>query len=511
MKFCYLGIAGLLLSLTFGSCKKDISLQDIDANAKTEPRYAGDNMYDLLGFGYDVTKEYASSNSSTYKVIDIAKLAKDAPDRVVPDLNVSQYAEYNAGGNAAEYSRSLSMKHSVTVKYLVFGGTLDLSFKSTGTKSSKYSYASASQYIRQKRLKFDAPRDLIKSSYLTSVFKSDVASMSPQQLVSKYGTHILSDIILGAKLNVYYKSENYSANKTLAVEAGLKTNGLIKVFGFSTEGNTQDTYTWANSNYNQTLYYTTVGGDGSKGLFGEITLDNSAPKVNIAHWQSSCTRDNAALIQIGYDGFIPLNELISDQTKSTAVKNYIDQYLKNAGVVVAQEPNQGSLIPQDWESRAKLVSTAMPSGTNLIFTSSLNPALTSNGNNTIYSSNSLYKLVLQSDGDLVLSNSSNKVLWKSNSGSSQTGWTYRLHFQQDGNLVIKKVSSSGVQSDIWASYTEARAGTPRAINARRAYISVQNDGNVAFYYNGYDGNRYSLEYSTDTYGGKVSSRFGRMK
>ena len=491
------------------SCKKDLvkSPNDQSNPSKLGTQSAGDNKYDLLGFGYDVTGEYASSTSSTYKVIDIDKLVADAPDRYVTDVNVSQYAEYNAGGNAEDYSSSLSQSYSATIGLKVFGATLKSSFKETSAISSKYSYASASQIIRQKRLKFNAPNDLIRANYLTAQFKSDVSSMTPQQLVAKYGTHVLTDIVLGAKLNVYYRSETSSSNKTTAVSAGMKANGLFKIFSVSADidYSTSD----VNSNYNQTLYYSTVGGDGSKGLFGEISLDNSAPKVNIGNWQSSCTRDNAALIQFGSkDALIALYDLIDDAAKKQAVQAYITQYLIDNQVKVVQEPVHGSGLPADWASRAKLIPSGMPA--DAIHTGAL-PILTSNGANTIYSQNHAYRFVLQGDGNLVLYNSANVGLWNSKTNTTATGWTYRLYYAADGNIILKKVSSTGAEADIWASYTEARGGTAGLENARRAYMVVQDDGNVALYYNGLDGGQYSLEYSTATAGGRMSNRQGNFK
>jgi len=499
----------IVLTSIVSSCKKDIARAPGTGNSpsKLNTQSAGDNKYDLLGFGYDVTGEYASSNSSTYKVIDIDKLVLDAPDRYVTDVNVSQYTEYNAGGNAEDYSSALSQNYSATIGLKVFGATLSGSFKETSAISSKYSYASASQIIRQKRLKFSAPLDLIKSGYLTALFKSDVNSLTAQQLVAKYGTHVLTDIVLGAKLNVFYRSETSSSNKTQAVTAGMKANGLFKIFSLSADIN----YTTSdvNSNYNQNLYYSTVGGDGSKGLFGEISLDNTAPKINIGNWQSSCTRDNAAFIQIGSkDGLIALYDLIDDAAKKQAVQAYITQYLIDHQVKVVQEPVHGSGLPADWVSRAKFISSGMPA--DAIHTGAI-PILSSDGANTLYSQNHAYKFVLQGDGNLVLYNSAGTGLWNSKTNTTATGWTYRLYYAADGNIILKKVSSTGAEADIWASYTEARAGTVGLENARRAYMLVQNDGNVALYYNGLDGGQYSLEYSTATDGGRMSPRQGSFK
>ncbi|SDP04678.1 MAC/Perforin domain-containing protein [Mucilaginibacter sp. OK268] len=329
----------IILASIVSSCKKDIvRTSGVDNTpSKLNTQSAGDNKYDLLGFGYDVTGEYASSSSATYPVIDIDKLVQNEPGRFVPDNNVTQYGEYAAGGNASDYLHSLTTNTTATLApagvSAFWGATLTVNFDETSKVSSKYSYASASIIIKQKRLKFNAPIDLIKSTYLTSVFKSDVSSMSAQQLVTKYGTHVLTDVILGAKLNVFYRSQTSSSNKGESVRAGLDVHGLFHTFGFKSDVTHADSS--VNSNYDQTMYYSTVGGDGTKGIFGQLSLDNTSPKIDIAPWQSSCTRDNAAFIQIGNAAgtLIQLSDLIDDAAKKQAVTNYITQYLASHNII----------------------------------------------------------------------------------------------------------------------------------------------------------------------------------
>lgn len=326
--------SAIAITSTFTSCKKnDLNIKQSTNPKKLTTQSAGDNVYDLLGYGYDVTGEYASSNSTTYQVVDIAKIAQAEPNRFVTDLNVTQTSESHSGSTAEDYSQQLSYSTGASLTVGAFSGTIDEKFHEFGSLSSKYSYADASLLIKQKRLKFDAPLSLIKSTYLTPVFKSDVNSMTAQQLVTKYGTHVLTDIILGAKLTVYYRSQTTIKDRALSVKAGAEVKGLFNIFGASTHITYQDSL--INSNFDQTLTYETVGGDGSKGLLlGDMKPLESIQTINIGNWQSSCTRDNAAFIQLGNSAtnLILLSDLIDDPAKSTAVKNYIDQYLANKHV-----------------------------------------------------------------------------------------------------------------------------------------------------------------------------------
>ena len=331
-----LGILLFLTSLTTG-CKKEIeTLETINSKDSMQILSAGDGQFDALGYGYDVTGEYASLSATRFKVIDIAKLYANEPDRVNSIIGTTEYTEYTYGDNAEQFSYNLTGKYSLSALPIVnkvanvFSGTMDVSFHQSGLISNKYSYANASKLIKQKQLVVNVTTESIRKNYLSDTFKSDVQSLSPEVLVTKYGTHVLSNIILGAKLDIYYRTETTSSNKGSGVRAGFSTNVLAGLFKLDATGSYADSTVKSNSN--QTLYYKTVGGDGSRGLLGDIKLDNSPLTITIGAWQSTCTLANATMIQIDPNGFVLLSDLIEDPAKSTAVKSYINQYLINHSI-----------------------------------------------------------------------------------------------------------------------------------------------------------------------------------
>ena len=84
---------------------------------------------------------------------------------------------------------------------------------------------------------------------------------------------------------------------------------------------------------------------------------------------------------------------------------------------------------------------------------------------SIASSDGRFRLVLQSDGNLVLYHGS-QALWASNTAGHADVWDAAM--QGDGNLVIYDVRGR----PLWASNTAGRAG---------AFVVVQNDGNLVVY------------------------------
>lgn len=100
----------------------------------------------------------------------------------------------------------------------------------------------------------------------------------------------------------------------------------------------------------------------------------------------------------------------------------------------------------------------------------------------IYSANGADKLVMQSDGNLVIYCETcvpEKALW-----STQTNNGKFLVFQTDGNLIVKDSS----HNDIWASNIVSTCA-----GSQYAYFSLQNDGNLVMKY---DDNAPNLPSST---------------
>lgn len=324
-----------------GGCKKNETLDTVSLGEGTSTLNAGHPIYDLLGYGYDVTGRFADSESSRVQVLDIEKfVSREAPSLPVNN-DVSTDFQYSFGENASTFSNDLSQKYSATVGLKLFKGEINTAFKNSSKFSSKYVLASMSMLVKQKRWKLYSTTENLRNNYLSSHFVADVASFTPAALVQKYGTHILTNITLGAKFSVFYQAETSNSDRTNSAKVGLKASGLFKVFGITANYDTDNSETLAN--FNQTLFYNTFGGDGSKGLIGEIKLDNSAPSLSVANWQSTCNASNAVLIGIDKDGLVSLNELISDPVKSANVKAYIIQYLLDNQVTVINDPSTGSV------------------------------------------------------------------------------------------------------------------------------------------------------------------------
>ncbi|MCJ8208430.1 MAC/perforin domain-containing protein [Mucilaginibacter sp. RS28] len=328
----------LIVAVFAVACKKQdftpLNSNTIVNNPK-KSNSARDGIWDLLGYGYNITGAYAQSYSAGGQVLDIARFKADYPDRVLTDLSQSQTAEITTGTDALDYIKKISNNFSLGASdsAATFKATIKAAFKDSSSFSSKYAYSSYDLTIKEKRLTLNSPIDLMKS-YANATFLTDVQNQSPAYIVSHYGTHVLTDIFLGAKLSVLYQSATTSSNRYNSSQAGLSF-GIKTIFSIDASLNT--TTSELSKIYSSKMHYETRGGDASKSLIGDIDLNTSnTPTVNISNWQSSATVQNAELIDIGTSGLVELSQFVSDPTKAQALHDYIVQYLIN---------NRASLLP----------------------------------------------------------------------------------------------------------------------------------------------------------------------
>jgi len=320
MKRIFFGVALLMLSC-FSACKKDIPIDGVG----TSQRSAGDKDLDLLGHGYNAFGNFADEREGKGLVIDVKKIRSEQANRI--EVGTLSYQDFtiNFAENSRKYTENILTKINVDTKFLLFSSTLRSSFLDFDSTDTKYSYASIDKLVVRRKLAIITSIDEIKSKYLSANFLSDCETMSPQDIIKYYGTHVLRDITLGGKLSAKYRTQVSSTDKKHKVEIGVKA-GTFKVFGLgmSVGGGTNINESELTENKYQTLTYSAIGGDPSINIAGTVNLvpGSATPTIDLTAWQNSVDLDNSHLIDIGQDGLIPIYELISGH-KGVLVKEYI--------------------------------------------------------------------------------------------------------------------------------------------------------------------------------------------
>lgn len=405
----------------------------------------GDNLYDFLGYGYDATGTLAHPRSTRGQVIDLVKLRALSSTALSVDNSKYITSKVVKGENSIDYVKNLSADLSldVTISKLgldLFTGKITSAYSRSESYSNAYSFASYDWLYVQKRVSIYASNEDLKS-VLTESFYRNIQTMTGAQIVNVYGTHILTSINLGGKGEFIYKSRVISGNKSNSVTAGLVA-GYKKAFNATINASYDN-----NQNINnkeEELYYNIYGGNPLIAPTGLIDLTSNTTSINLSPWQNSCNTTNMMMIQINPAGLLPIYELIDNPGKKEEVKQACIDYIRSKQITMQTSS------PMQWPDCLR-AGQIMHVG------------------DCLKSSNGIYTLCMQSDGNLALYfEGRTKAIWAPNRYNSNRPY---FALQTDGNMVLYGPNSYAY----WSS------GTSHVGN--NAYLVLQTDGNLVLYNN----------------------------
>lgn len=282
----------------------------------------GDPKYNFLGYGYDVNDKFVSSQSVRAQVINVAEYVDDNPEGVAVSNGTSMSFWGLDASNATELSALLSNKHAATKGTKSFQKTITSAFSEPDALSDKYIYGYYQSYFIRRAMRF---RAIEATNHLTEVFKRDLNLLNSEQLVKKFGTHILQRIHIGTNLNVIYQAElDGEANRNNSVKQGFRY-AMRKTFGFSTISFDKEDALAINSNKSAKLKYEVIGGDPSK---IKVLDFKDKSMVDFNNWQQSVDESNYRFVGFNDEtGLIPLYDVIEDANKKALVKAYVESIM----------------------------------------------------------------------------------------------------------------------------------------------------------------------------------------
>ena len=183
----------------------DIAFTVKGATQDIQPLYPASETYNFLGFGYDVTDKFNNLASVRANVIDIPAYDANSKYNVVAIRATQGSWRTVQAENAMDLSVKLSNSYNATKGLKLFGNTIDKVFPETDAADKKYVYGYYSYYMIWKVYKIYYEQSV--NNFLTADFKRDINLLTAQQLVDKYGTHVLTNIKIGSKFDVVYQAE----------------------------------------------------------------------------------------------------------------------------------------------------------------------------------------------------------------------------------------------------------------------------------------------------------------
>lgn len=397
-------------------------------------RSLGDGKFDILGHGYNITDKYLDGTSSKASVIDVTKM--NQKQLITPAiLSGTTYSHYS-GTDIIDFSRAISA--DMGLEFLSFVGSLNTNFKSSYKFNSKESFAFYSLEYPRASYTLSATLNDLRAN-LTTNFQTHIATASPQEIVRIYGTHVLTKVIVGARLEAFMKTETTTTNKTGAVEAKLGVT-INKLFGI--KANFSYNESLATQTRNTKMFYKTTGGTAELESGEFIDVDGttvSSPKLNMVKWSSTIPTSVPLFIDTDKDNLIPIYELVSDNSKRAALEAYVKQYIKESQPESIDNYSSAGgvrILPFfGHETQGAGVALADINGNgikDMIMMTIDNPK----GENSVY-----YKILY----DLDEFGNSNKQSEDFNLGSANGG-----HENQGGSVTVADLNKNGIPDMIFA-------------------------------------------------------------
>jgi len=310
-------------------------------------RAIGDAKYDALGYGYDCTSSHFEGFKGV-KLVPIIDLDRFlSGDGIDPEMEQhvimkpgaiheglihgNTETEETWGKDVNEYVKNINGKASGKIniigkdKISLFSGSLKTCFNDSSRFSSMYSFykLNSVKTTRELYLSSSNPQEL--KYFLTERFCDDVKSLNGDELVEKYGTHVLTNIQLGGIACVLYTAATTSEKDYTSFKASANAHFSI-VSANASINSQQSTFNEAND---INIIIKTIGGS------EHISIDNVAQsgndlltvESNYIKWLSSVDRNSEQLIGVtSEDEIRPLSEFIWNPNKKKEVEDAIIRY-----------------------------------------------------------------------------------------------------------------------------------------------------------------------------------------
>jgi len=393
-----------------------------ESNVTTISKVRGDNKYDVLGFGCDITGDYLNQMQFNHPVLDIDSLLKykylDSDNPVHTEVVI------NGGSTLKTLTEKLTKKLSATISIpltdkMIFTGGFNTEFTATNTVSTKYSYAYADVncYVFHCAIKQFTDISILQK-YLSNDFKNDLLTKSCDQIIALYGTHVYTNIYTGGQLHCRYKSAILNASDEQTVSYGAN-EGIKDLCGYSTS----TTYTKGSSTQitDESMYCTVVGGSNAAPF---TWTPGSGVTFNLDSWSktvSESTPHGLQLIDIADNSLIAVYEFVVDPEKKAALKTAVDNYIISKAVTVVEALPFYRFNKNKSGNNAHLYTTDLSESAAFSGTYEWVEGYVYPGSCNLPNTVTLYRYYRKSTNDHFYTTNWNEL------GNSKDGWTYDGH------------------------------------------------------------------------------------
>ncbi len=324
--FCKVGIpVMLLLALCTVSCEEDSPAQpspNPDDNALPGVSY--------MGHGYNVFGEYAKSEHvksplfkyDSYRTVTVKDVSYNLPDAIeYTTVNTSDFKSIY-GLNSHEYMNELSVNVNMQGSYSFFSMSVTNNYNEKNYRSKYQAFCTIRNVIRKWKLTLPYTDAAELKNMLTDEAKSDIATLSPEALFGKYGTHVITELIIGARADYNTcvtkcaATSSIKNNFEVCAEASFKKKSGSGSFSMVTDQQLQ----CFESNSSQNLKVS-----GGRSEYGSYIFQEG----NYSKWIESIDNcENLTISDFTEHSLLPIWELCEDDARKSQLSSAFDSYAK---------------------------------------------------------------------------------------------------------------------------------------------------------------------------------------
>lgn len=281
----------------------------------------------IIGKAYDIIE--GDEGSSSFMLLSKVAAFKSFENQSQPE-NRSTRVTFS-GDTFEDYKEQFSNETELSVDGGTFQGSLKIAYKKLSTKTSSHSYMSLLDIHPMKRL-YISVSELKKN--LSDQFISDTKNdkMTPEQIINKYGSHFLTDVLTGGRITITSYTEGESTLSSSELSATV--SAAYGVYSAHSTTNKGKEYKSKLKNAHTTVV--TEGGD-AENRPTEFNYENLG--TDYIEWKNSL-KNNSVLIKINKNGLTPIWELVENKQLSKELEDAFNiqanQYQYGKGTTIEE-------------------------------------------------------------------------------------------------------------------------------------------------------------------------------
>lgn len=305
-----------------GNTEKKDSLENPIKNGEVYLFADNDTVNTWLGAGYDVTDAYLKGKRE--QIINLGALGDERMFNLAyPTYNNINVIGY---GSAEDLLKGLTDQCEIEVpekSAMLFTGTiLDCPFIETASDySNKFHFIFTTFHWESANImRINLEKNHLNKydNYLTDEFKKAIETESADKVVERFGTHLLTDVVIGRCITTLYSSRS--------TDSKILYEGMYNRFSATVSGNNK--YEVDTNNPDGRLLVWLNGGNMERLPLdwkdGKVRMKGSSKaQIIFNDWILNTT--NGALIRFNGKRMIPIYELVNDENKCRELREAVSK------------------------------------------------------------------------------------------------------------------------------------------------------------------------------------------